>query len=192
LTKWTLLGNPPRGQKDGLPCKHFADEHPRHGRTPSAWTRPTSTRRTSTRPTRLQRTFRPLPSPRIPLRRAPPRPGSPRLQNPGRTMPGLLPLPWCPLETASRRRWARPPSRQRLALLERRPLPRTRASARCVVSTSLLHLLTSPGRSCLQCPSLCRRRTTRTTMWTRTATPTMTRTTSPSSTRAARAPTTST
>ena len=32
LTKWTLLGNPPRGQKDGLPCKHFADEHPRHGR----------------------------------------------------------------------------------------------------------------------------------------------------------------
>ena len=48
------------------------------------------------------------------------------------------------------------------------------------------------SRSCLQCPSLCRRRTTRTTMWTRTATPTMTRTTSPSSTRAARAPTTST
>ena len=32
MTKWTLLGNPPRGQKDGLPCKHFADEHPRHGR----------------------------------------------------------------------------------------------------------------------------------------------------------------
>ena len=192
LTKWTLLGNPPRGQKDGLPCKHFADEHPRHGRRAHgrgqrAHDGQARERRDCERPFKRCRAhgFRSVE----------------RLQGP-EAQGCKIPAGQCRVcfhcHGAHWKRRADADGRVRHHASDRPcwsgglSQERTRASARCVVSTFLLLLLTSPGRSCSLCPSLCRRRTTRTTMWTRTARPTMTRTTSPSSTHAARAPTTST